>query len=450
MSKVIQIKRGLDIKLKGEAEKISVKADRSQFYGLKPTDFSGLTPKLTVKEGDEVKAGSPLFFDKKNPDILFTSPVSGKVSLVNRGERRKILEVVVEAAETDEYVSFEKADPLSLTREDVIKNIMKSGLWPSIKQRPYDIIANPEEMPKAIFISAFDSSPLSPDYDFVMQDQEHVFQTGINALTRLTEGKIHVNINKDYPSAKAFTEAKNVQVNYFHGPHPSGNVGVQIHHIDPINKGEVVWVLKPQDVAAIGRLFETGTYDASKIIALAGSEVKNPKYYKILNGASITQIIKDNINEGKVRYISGNPLTGSKIINEGFIGYYDSQLSVIPEGDYYEFFGWALPGLGKFSFSKAFISWLTPNKEYALDTNYHGAERAFVMTGEYEKVLPMDVYPMQLLKAILVEDIDLMEKLGIYEVAEEDFALCEFICTSKIEIQSIIRKGLDLMIKEMN
>lgn len=450
MSNVVKIKKGLDIKLKGKAEKIFVKTELADTYALKPTDFHGLTPKLTVKVGNHVKAGSPLFFDKYNQKVLFTSPVSGRVSSINRGERRRILEVVVEPDAKMEYEEFKKADPLNLAKEEVVEYLLNSGTWPAIRQRPYNVIANPDDEPKAIFISAFDTAPLGPDYDFIMQDSEREFQTGINALKQLTKGKIHLGMNADYPPAKAFADAQNVEKKYFKGKHPAGNVGIQIHHTDPINKGEIVWTINPQDVTLIGRLFMQGIYDAATIVALTGSEVHNPRYYKTIKGTNINHIIEGNVTDGFNRYISGNVLSGAKISSNGFLSFYDAQISVIPEGDHYEFMGWAKPGLNKYSNSRAFFSWLTPNKEYRLDTNYNGGERAFVMTGQYEKVCPMDIYPVQLLKSILIEDIDQMEQLGIYEVVEEDLALCEFVCTSKIQVQQILRNGLEMIRKEMS
>ena len=451
MSEVKKIKKGLDIKLIGKAEKLLEKADRSETYAIKPTDFSGLTPKLKVKVDTEVKAGTALFFDKYNPDINFASPVSGKVVAINRGERRKILEVVIQADAEIQYEAFKKADPNGLSREEIKEELLKSGLWAFVRQRPYDIIAKPEDTPKAIFISAFDSAPLAADVDFLLEGDSEAFQTGIDALAKLTDGKVHLNVNPDVNQAKIFSETKNVTVNRFSGVHPAGNVGVQIHHIDPMNKGEIAWVIRPQEVVFIGRLFLNGHYDLSCKIALCGSEVKTPCYFETISGTSVRNILKGKLKDDeKIRVISGNVLTGTHITEDGYLGSYDSQITVIPEGDYYEFFGWALPGLKKFSMSKSFFSWLTPNREYKLDANLHGEHRAYVVTGEYEKVLPMDVLPVHLVKSILVEDIDKMEQLGIYEVAPEDFALCEFVCTSKIEVQDIIRQGIDLMIKEMS
>lgn len=450
MSKVIKIKKGLNISMLGTAEKIMKKADQAEYYAVKPTDFKGIRPKLLVKVGDKVKAGTPLFYDKFQTETQFTSPVSGEVTAINRGERRVILEVVVKADSVIEYENFNVSDPKNLTKEEIITVLQKSGLWPTIRQRPYSTIANPNDSPKAIFISAFDSAPLAPDMDYVAKEYTDYFQQGIDIISKLTKGTIHLNINADYPASETYTNAKGVQINKFTGPHPSGNVGVQINKIDPINKGDIIWYTYPQEIISIGRLFKTGTYDATKIIALTGSEIKNPIYYKIINGASIKNLVDGNVTEGENRYISGNALTGSKISKDGFIGYYDNQATVIPEGKYHEFFGWATPGFKKYSASRTLLSWLIPGKKYRLNTNFHGGNRAYVMSHEYNKVFPMDIYPVQLIKAIMVDDIDKMEQLGIYEVDEEDFALCEYVCTSKTEVQTIIRTGLDLMRKEMS
>ncbi len=449
MSKVIRIKRGLDIKLRGSAEKIISTAQPATTYAVKPTDFPGINPRMVAHPGDKVKAGTTLFFDKICPDVKFTSPVSGVVKAVNRGERRRILEVVVEAAGEIQYRDFKASDPASLSREEVINKLQEAGLWPAIRQRPYAIIARCEKEPKAIFISGFDTAPLAPDLDFAVKGKVDDFQVGINALRKMTRGKVHLSLNSQYPPADTFTRAGGVEFHYFKGPHPAGNPGVQISRIDPVNKGETVWVVRPQDVIMIGRLFTKGIYDASRVIALTGSEVKKPRYYKAVGGTSIEPFVSDNVQPGELRYISGNALTGSKIDRTGYLGYYDSQITVLPEGNYFEFLGWGLPGFRKYSMSRSFFSWLQGSKRYTIDTNLKGGVRPFVITGAYEKVLPMDIYPMHLVKAILVDDIEQMEKLGIYEVAEEDFALCEFVCPSKIEIQSILRQGIEHMIKEV-
>jgi Na+-transporting NADH:ubiquinone oxidoreductase subunit A len=449
MSLSVKLKKGLDIRLKGQAEKILNPELQSLRYAVKPVDFPGLTPKLNVKVGDEVKAGTPLFHDKLKPEVLFTSPVSGRVVAVTRGDRRRLLEVVVEK-KGDEYIDFGKADPTAITREEIKEKMLKSGIWPVVRQRPYHVIARHADTPKAIFISAFDSAPLAPDYNFIFDNSsDPQFKTGLRALKSLTDGSLHLVVNGKSEISETLKEAP-AELQKFSGPHPAGNVGIHIHHIDPVNKGETVWYVNPQDVIAIGRLFEEGHYKHERIIALTGSEVIKPQYYRIISGASIQPVVRENVKTGNIRYITGNVLTGTKIVSDGYLGFYDSQVTVIPEGDYFEFFGWMMPGTDKFSFYKTFASKLFPKKEYSLDTNFHGGERAFVMTGKYEMVVPMDIFPMQLLKAILAEDIDMMENLGIYEIAEEDFALCEYICPSKIEIQSIVRKGLDLMVREMN
>lgn len=449
MSKVIRIKKGLNITLKGKAEKILVKAEASDRYAVKPTDFPGLTPRMLVKEGDAVKAGTALFMDKNRPEVLFASPVSGTVEAVVRGEKRRILEVVVKSDGKDTPEDFSKAKPVELTKEAITEYLLASGVWPFIRQRPYAVIANPQDTPKSIFVSCFDTAPLGPDYDYIFQNVDPDFQTGIDTLARLTSGKVHLCVHSDYPPAATFTKARNVEIHEFSGPHPASSVGVQIHHIDPVNKGDVVWYVNPQDVSVIGRLMSHTEYDVSKIIVLCGSEINTPRYYKVKGGCCITAFA-DNVKAGNIRCISGNVLTGTHVASDGYLGYYDSQITAIPEGDHYEFLGWAMPGFGKYSAGRTFLSWLAPNREYSLDTNLHGGHRAIVMTGQYESVFPMDIYPEHLVKAILAGEVEKMEQLGIYEVAEEDVALCEFVCTSKIDVQAIIRDGINMMIKEMS
>ncbi len=447
MSDVIKLRKGLNIKLKGSAEKKVEELSAPQTVALKPTDFTGLTPKLSVKVDYEVKAGDALFYDKYHPEILFTAPFGGKVVSINRGERRKILEVVVETNKNAGAAEFIKADPKSLSGDEVKEQLLKSGMWPFIKQRPYGIIASPEKKPRAIFISTFDTAPLAADIDFLMQDQLDTFQTGVDALTKLTEGDVFLGVKKDSP----FSKTKNVKIQQFSGPHPAGNVGVQIHHISPIIKGEVVWTVNVQDVLFIGRLFESGKVDFTRTLALAGSEVEDPQYYKTILGAPVSSITDGRLKkvDYKQRIISGNVLTGTRVKPQHYLGCYDNLGRVIPEGDEYEFFGWAAPGFDKHSASNAFLSKLFPKKEYALNANLHGGERAFVLSDQYEKVVPMDLLPVFLLKAIIANDIDKMEQLGIYEVVEEDFALCEYVCTSKIKVQDILREGINTMIKEL-
>ncbi len=446
----IKIKKGLNIPLAGKAEKIlSQGKTEGVLFAIKPTDFPSLTPKTSLKPGDKVKAGDTVFFSKYRPEIRFASPVSGTLKEINRGERRKILEFIIEPDGTQEFAKFETGNLADLSREKVKELMLESGVWPVIRQRPFDVIAKPESAPKSIFISAFDSSPLAPDYDFVLNDEAADFQKGIEALQKLTDGSVNLVTNAEYSPSKTFLNAQGVEKHTAKGPHPAGNVGVHIHHIDPINKGEEVWHINPQDVVIIGRLFSKGIYDARKTIAITGSEVNKPSYIKTLAGINIESLTENNVSEGNLRYISGNVLSGTQVEKTGFLGYYDHQITVIPEGNEYEFFGWALPGFNKFSKSRTFFSWLLPKKEYTMNANLHGGERPFTFSEEYEKVFPMDIYPVHLLKAIMIEDIDQMEQLGIYEVGEEDMALCEYVCTSKVEVQKTLRQGFDLMIREL-
>ncbi|GAB1402846.1 MAG: Na(+)-translocating NADH-quinone reductase subunit A [Lentimicrobiaceae bacterium] len=448
MPKTIKLTRGLDIRLKGTAAR-TLKEVSPRLYAIKPTDFIGVFPRLQVKEGDHVKAGSPVFIDKYRENIIYTSPVSGTITEIKRGDKRLLLEIKIEADGKDEYIDFGAASPAALTNDELIGKLLSSGLWTLIRQRPYGVIANPDVKPKAIHISAFDTAPLAPDYDYIVQGKGKDFQTGIDVLARLSDNKVNLNVSTATRAAE-FLECKNATINTFSGPHPAGNPGIQIHHLDPINKGEVVWVAGVQEVITIGRLFNQGRYNPEIIVALAGSEVMSPGYFKTHRCASVFEILKGNVAEGNHRYISGNVLTGTRIRPDNYLNFYDSLITVIPEGDQYEFLGWALPGLNKFSISRSFFSWLNPKREYVVDSNMHGGERAYVITGLFEKVLPMDIYPLQLIKSILFEDIDLMENLGIYEVEPEDFALCEFVDVSKSEIQTIIRTGLELMRKEMS
>lgn len=449
MSTSIRIKKGANIKLVGEAEKVLDKPRPSDVFAIKPPDFHGLTPKLDVKEGDEVKAGSPLFHDKQNDRIKFCSPVSGEVTEVVRGAKRRIMAITVLPDKENNYIDFGKTDPKSVDRKELIEKLLDGGIWPFIRQRPFSIIADPEETPRAIFISGFDSSPLAPDPDFVLQGNEELFQTGLDALNKLADGNpVHLNIKK---GSTALKEMKGVTINSVSGPHPAGNVGVQIHHIMPLNKGDVMWYLDPQDVVNIGRFMATGNADLRKVVALTGSEMKDRKYVELRVGSNLKPVLEGNITEGNNRIISGNVLHGDKVETDGFLGFYHHQLTAIPEGDEPQFFlteGWLAPGFNKFSLSRAFPSWLMPGKKYKLNTNKNGEERAYVMTGQYEKVFPFDIYPVQLVKSIIVNDIEAMENLGIYEVAPEDFALCEYSCTSKIQVQKIVREGLDTIMEE--
>ncbi|CDF78204.1 Na(+)-translocating NADH-quinone reductase, subunit A [Formosa agariphila KMM 3901] len=450
MSNDIKITKGLDIKLKGEAEKALESAVISNSYTLRPEDFHGVIPKLVARVGDKVKAGGPVFYDKSNETIQFVSPVSGEIVDILRGEKRKILAIKIQADKEQVYQENEKINLNSATAEDLSTYLQSTGCWTFIKQRPYDIIANPTKQPKAIFISGYDSAPLAADLDFVLQGKEAELQAAVTALGKLTSGQVHVSVKNGSNSSLAGLSG--VSLHKLSGPHPIGNVGTQINKIDPVNKGEVVWTINPQDLVIIGELLLTGKFNAERIVALVGSSVKKPRYFKTKIASEISTIVYSNgiDQNGNNRIISGNVLSGKQVKPDGNLGYYSNMISVIPEGDDYEFFGWNKPVFNKVSTSRAMtFSWLSPNKKFDLNTNTNGEHRAFVLTGNYEKVFPLDIFPLQILKSCMYTDLDEMEALGMYEVAPEDFALTEFVCVSKQPHQDIIRKGLDVMIKEI-
>lgn len=448
MANVIKIKKGLDINLKGKASEVLLTGGKSNSYAIIPDHFNGVFPKVVAKVGDKVKAGSVLIIDKNRPEIKFVSPVSGEVTAVNRGEKRKLLSIVVTPDAQIEYEEFGKKNVASLNAEAIKESILQAGIWPFIKQRPYDIVASPSDSPRDIFVSSFFSAPLAPNFDFILKGQEADFQTGLDALAKLTSGKVYLGVRKG-----SSVVAKNVEVVEVEGPHPAGNVGVQINNVKPVNKGEVVWTVLPTDVILIGRLFNKGIADFTRLVAITGSETTERGYVKAIAGCTIESIVGNKIlSNNHIRIISGNVLVGTKVSKSDYLGAYDNQITVIPEGDDNdEFFGWATPGLDKFSASHTYFSWLLggKNKEYVIDARIRGGKRAMIMSNEYDKVFPMDILPEYLLKAIIAFDIDKMENLGIYEVAPEDFALCEFVDTSKIEIQKIVREGLDMLHKEM-
>ena len=449
MANVIKLRKGLDISLKGKPSQEWLKVKDPGFYSLVPDDFTGVTPKVVVKEQEYVMAGGPLFIDKNHPELKFVSPVSGVVTSVERGARRKVLNIVVEAAAEQDYEEFGTMNPAQMTGEEVKQALLNAGLFAFVRQRPYDVIADPTVQPKAIFVSAFDSSPLAPDFEFVLKGEEKNFQTGLTALSKMA--KTYLNIRAGQTS-KALTDAKDVVVTAFDGPHPAGNVGVQINHLSPIVKGETVWTIGAEAVIFIGRLMNTGRIDMTRTVALTGSEVLKPTYCKLKVGALLTHVFKDNVTTGKdLRYISGNVLTGKQVSPNGFLGAFHTQLSVIPEGDeIHEMLGWIKPRFNQFSTSHSYFSWLLGKKEYVIDARVKGGERHMIMSNEYDRVFPMDIFPEYLLKAIIAGDIDRMEALGIYEVAPEDFALCEFVCSSKVEVQRIVRAGLDMLRAEMS
>lgn len=447
MSKDIRIKKGLDIRLVGEAEKIISEGPRSRTITIRPSDFHLVTPKMVVKEGATLQAGDEIFYSKSKEEIKFVSPVAGKITEIKRGARRVITDIVIEADYTGGTRNLGSLTP-SASADEVKARLLESGVWPFIKQRPYDVIANPSVAPKAIFVSGLNTGPLAADLDFVLAGKEEALQAAVSALAKLTTGGVHISKGA---SASVFSNLSDVTTYTVKGPHPAGNVGTLINKVDPINKGEVAWTVNAQDLVVIGELLLNGVFNAQRVVSVSGSSVKAPKYYRTMIGAEIATFAYDAGVEGdNNRFISGNILTGSKVAPDGALGFYHTEFVVIPEGDDYELFGWNKPVFNKISPSRALtFSWLQPKKKYDLDTNTNGEHRAFVVTGNYEEVFPLDIYPMQVLKACMVEDLDEMEALGMYEVAPEDFALTEFMCVSKQPHQEIIRKGLDVMYKEI-
>ena len=444
MSRDIRIKKGLNINLVGAAEPSTSKAVSSNVYVINLDDFHGLTPKMLLKEGQEVKAGEALFYNKNNRDMLF-----GELVEIERGARRRILKLKILADKEQQHLKHKPVDLAKADAGTLRSFLLASGCWPFIKQRPYDLIADPEDQPKAIFISAYVTAPLAADINYTLKGKEKELQAAIDALGKLTPGKVHVSVGKGEDSP--FNGLSGIEKHVVSGPHPAGLVGTQINKIDPINKGERVWTVAPADLVIIGEALLTGIFNPERIVALAGSCVKAPKYYSTRIGAEIaTFLYASGVNEENMRVINGDVLTGSKSRPDGHLGFYNNTVSVIPEGDDYEFFGWNKPVFNKVSTTRALtFHWLHPNKKYDLDTNTNGEHRAFVVTGQYEKVFPLDIYPMQLLKACMYQDIDEMEQLGLYEVIPEDFSLTEFICISKQPHQQIIREGLDLLHKEI-
>jgi Na+-transporting NADH:ubiquinone oxidoreductase subunit A len=447
MTKIVKLHRGLDIRLAGVAKKEKIAIKSGNVYALQPDDFEGVKPKVVVKEGDKVKAGDALFVNKAYPEVKFASPVSGTVTLIERGERRKVLSVQVEADAKQEYVDFGKKDVSKLSADDVKASLLEAGLFGYINQLPYAISTNPTTAPKAIFVSALRDMPLAGDFEFEVKGQEADFQTGLEALSKIA--KVYVGVGKD---SQLVPVNVNVPVEYvvFSGKCPAGNVGVQVNHLDPVNKGEVVWTVDPTAVLFLGRLFNTGKVNLTRTLALAGSEVENPAYFDALVGSQV--ILNELVKADKtLRIIAGNPLTGKPQTGATVVvGAHCSEITVIPEGDHAdEIFGWIMPRFKQFSVSRSYFSWLFPKKDgYVLDARVKGGERHMIMSGEYDKVLPMDIYGEFLIKAIIAQDIDKMEALGIYEVSPEDFALAEFVDSSKLELQKIVREGLNMLRKE--
>ena len=448
MANIIKLRKGLDIKLAGAAIENKAFLGKCKEYALVPDDFMGLVPKVVVREGDQVKAGEPLFVDKNCPEVRFASPVSGEVSAVVRGDRRKVLCVKVKADAEQPYAEFGKKDVASLTGEDVKTALLEAGLFGYINQLPYAIATNPKTEPKSIFVSTLRDMPLAGRFEFELQGNEEAFKTGIAALSKIA--KTYVGVGRDSSLTSLLSSLSSVEVTVFDGPCPAGNVGVQVNHLDPVNKGEVVWTVDPTAVFFFGRLFLTGHVDLTRTVAIAGSEVSNPTYADVLVGTPLKALLDGHLTKQEhIRVINGNPLTGRKASLEDYLGAHTSEVCVIPEGDDNdEMLGWILPRTNEFSANRSYLSWLCPKKRYQLDARVKGGERHMIMSGEYDKVLPMDIYGEYLIKAIITGDIDRQEQLGIYEVSPEDFAVAEFVDSSKLELQRIVREGLDILRKE--
>jgi len=446
MANVIKLHKGLDINLEGAAEKKKIELTSKPVYSIQPDDFVGITPKVVVKEGDSVKAGDALFVNKHFPEVKFASPVSGKVKAVVRGDRRKVLSIVVDADAEQQYADYGKKNVDSLDGEAVKSALLEAGIFGYIDQLPYAVSTNPQTQPRAIFVSALRDKPLAADFEYELQGQEADFQTGLTALSKIA--KTYLGIGSKQTSS-ALTSAKNVEINVFDGPCPAGNVGVQVNHIAPVNKGEVVWTVEPTVVLFIGRLFNTGKVNLRRTVAFVGSEVKEPSYVDMLVGEELSTLLSNAIKGSNPRIINGNVLTGKVTTKIGYLGAHSSEITVIPEGsDANEFAGWIMPRTKQFSTNRSYFSWLFGKKKYSLDARVKGSERHMIMSGEYDKVLPMDIFGEYLIKAIIAGDIDKMEQLGIYEVSPEDFALAEFVDSSKLELQRIVRQGLDILRKE--
>jgi len=457
MVNVIKLRKGLDINLKGKAEEKLIRLKSKGQYALVPDDFEGVTPKVVVKEGDHVKAGDALFVNKMYPEVKFASPVSGTVREVVRGERRKVLCVKVDADAQQEHVDFGKKDVTAMDGKQVVDALLEAGIFGYINQLPYAVSTNPSVQPKAIFVSALRDKPLAGDFQFEVKEQEVDFVTGIMALSKIAKTYVGLGIQPEFQSQIRKMGIDNyAQLTIFDGPCPAGNVGVQVNHLSPVNKGEVVWTIgDPTVVLFIGRLFNTGKVDLRRRVALCGSEIKSPAYVDMLVGEELSTLLSNSYNASHhVRIINGNVLTGRPTTKEGYLGAHTSEITVIPEGDdANELFGWILPRFKQFSVSRSYFSWLQnlgfgSKKNYALDARIKGGERHMIMSGEYDKVLPMDIYGEYLIKAIISGDIDRQEALGIYEVSPEDFALAEFVDSSKLELQRIVREGLNILRKE--
>ena len=448
ISKELSIKNGATLNLKGLAVTELDVPKMSINYALNPDDFFGLIPRMLVKEGEKVSKGQPIFYDKNNDSIRIVSPVSGKISEITRGAKRKILNIIIKQ-EGDRSINFNIPSLSNISKDMILQLLVESGSLAYIRQRPYNIIARPGKLPKSIFVSTHSTAPYAADYDFILRKRMHEFQIGIDIMSRLIGKPINLSISHSCEIENANLE--NVEIYKIKGAHPSGNESFQINRIDPLNSGEIVWVIKPEDLANIGSFFKTGIFNPKRTVAVSGDSLRSPKYYDTIIGSSISSLVdsKELSNIEDYRFINGDPLSGSKVEYSDFLGFYNNTLSVIREGNQFRMLGW-LPFIHNNipSFSKTSLSWLLRG-EKKVNTNLNGEERAIVVTGEMEKYFPMDIFPMQLIKACMRGDIEKMESLGIYEVVPEDFGLVDFSCTSKIEAQEIVKSGIEIMLKEL-
>lgn len=449
---IVELSKGHDILLKGSPSKEVVQGNATR-YAVIPQDFRGMSPipKVFPAVGDEIKAGQALFIDKKNDRVKHVAPVSGEVIEIKRGEKRSIAEVIILADKENKFHQFDPPSITESTREDIVEFLLESGGWTLLNQRPHDIMPSPDDVPNNIFISTFDTAPLAPDSSIIIEGKGELFQKGLDVLTRLTSGKVFLGLSANGETAPhdTFVSAEGVEKRWYSGKHPSGNVGVQIHHTAPIKPGNKVWTLGIQEVICLGELMHKGIFNAERIVAVGGANVIAPTHIRTYNGANLGELLKDNVQGDQNRIVDGDVLSGKETSLDAFLSSKSDQISVIEEGDFYEIFGWLLPLAPRPTISKTFPNFLYPNMEFDGNTNTHGERRAFVMSGQYEKVLPMQIYPQHLMKAIMTGDFEQMEGLGIYELSEEDIALCEFVCTSKMPLQSILRDGLE-MIREQS
>lgn len=449
MKRIYKLKKGLDFALEGKAEPVLTEAPASAVYGVRPPDFPGIVPRLAVKAGDKVKAGDTLFVDKRTERVAVVSPVSGAVQNIVRGERRKILAIEIAADATQEYRTHDVAAIDGAAPDEVVDLLLASGLFALFRQRPYDVVPDPATKPRGIFISAFSKMPLAADFTFVAEGREDDFKAGVRLLARVAP--VHVGISPRQVNT-ALLPIPEASVSIFDGPNPCGNVGVQISHVAPVCKGETVWTVAPEVVCFIGEFARTGRVQLRRRVAVAGSRIKEPRYVNVTMGARVADVVGDNLKpaDTHTRIIDGNPLVGAPTEADAYLSAQATEICAIPEGDdRHELFGWIMPRLGDFSVNRSYFSWLLGKKRrYDLDCRIKGGERHMIMSGEYDRVLPMDIYGEYLIKAIITGDIDRQEALGIYEVAPEDFAVAEFVCSSKLELQRIVREGLDVLMKE--